>query len=77
MHTYTLSELRIGQTESFDVSITQHMIDAFYEVTGDENPLHRDPQHAAEWGVQQLRILWTSYGIIPVNFGWNDAVRSP
>jgi len=64
MHTYTLSELRIGQTESFDVSITQHMIDAFYEVTGDENPLHRDPQHAAEWGFSSC----VSYGLLTASF---------
>jgi 3-hydroxybutyryl-CoA dehydratase len=40
------SELAIGQTSSKIIPITQEMISAFAEVTGDHNPLHTDTDYA-------------------------------
>lgn len=50
MREYRFEEIEIGLEESFTVPITRGMEDAFREMTGDENPLHRDDAYAREIG---------------------------
>ena len=39
MNDYRYEDLKIGMTESFDVSITEQMLETFRQLSGDENPL--------------------------------------
>ena len=48
MNEYTLSEIEIGMKASFQREITTEMEDAFRQISGDENPLHRDDEFAGE-----------------------------
>lgn len=43
-------EIQKGVHRSFDVGITEEMIDAFAALSGDKNPLHMDHVFAAEYG---------------------------
>ncbi len=42
-----LEDLEIGQTAELRRTVTEHDIEAFAEVTGDENPVHLDEAYAA------------------------------
>lgn len=46
MNTYLYENLSIGMTEKFSVQITESMIKAFRNITGDINPLHTDERFA-------------------------------
>ena len=46
MNRYTYNELAVGQSESFDVVITESMIKSFLDITADNNPLHTDEAYA-------------------------------
>lgn len=48
MKEYTISEIEIGMRESFQKKITKEMEDAFREISGDNNPLHKDDEFAME-----------------------------
>lgn len=50
MNEYILSDISIGMKESFQHEITAEMEDRFREITGDNNPLHRDDEFAREIG---------------------------
>ena len=50
MNEYTLSEIETGLEASFTRTITAEMEDAFREISGDDNPLHRDDEFARETG---------------------------
>ncbi len=50
MNEYRYQELDIGHKETFRVTITREMEDAFRQITGDSNPLHRDDAFALEAG---------------------------
>ena len=43
---YTIDEINIGLEKSFDVKITQKMINDFAHLSGDYNPLHMDKNFA-------------------------------
>ena len=43
---YTIDEIDIGLEKSFQVTITQKLIDDFAELSGDHNPLHTDKNFA-------------------------------
>ncbi len=45
MHTY--ESLEVGQSYSVDREITAEDVRAFADITGDDNPLHVDPEYAA------------------------------
>lgn len=47
---YRYEEIEVGQTESFEVAITEEMMDSFRALTGDVNPLHKDEDYAKEKG---------------------------
>lgn len=50
MNEYEFSDLKIGQTESFEVVITEDMENIFRMLTGDINPLHQDDEYAKQIG---------------------------
>lgn len=50
MNHYTLAEITPGLTESFTVTVTPEMMDAFYAITGDNSPIHMDADYAAARG---------------------------
>ena len=50
MNHYKLSELSVGMTESFTVTVTEEMLDAFRGYSGDLNPLHNDEEYARARG---------------------------
>lgn len=57
MNTYRYEDMEIGMTESFSKEITEEMMEAFMEHTGDDNPLHRDPAYAKEHGFED-RVVY-------------------
>lgn len=50
MNVYRIQDLSVGMKESFTVTITEPMMVKFFEITGDDNPLHRDPEFARKQG---------------------------
>ncbi len=47
---YTLTELRVGMSESFCVTVTDEMMAQFFAITGDCSPIHLDADYAANRG---------------------------
>ena len=64
MNHYTLSELAVGQSESFTVTVTQEMMEDFYRLTGDDSPIHRSEEYAAGRGYPG-RVV---YGMLGASF---------
>ena len=50
MNEYVLSDIQIGMKEAFQRQITLEMENMFREISGDENPLHKDDEFAREIG---------------------------
>lgn len=50
MNSYTLSELTVGATERFTVEITAEKMELFYQLTGDNSPIHMDEAYAKQRG---------------------------
>ena len=50
MNSYKISDLTIGHTEYFHVTITEYMMNNFIEISGDTNPLHSDKIFANQYG---------------------------
>lgn len=50
MNELTLADLREGQRASFTARLTGDMLDTFTRLSGDENPLHTDADHARTLG---------------------------
>lgn len=48
MNDYCFSDIRIGMKESFQREITSEMEDMFRQLSGDENPLHKQDDFATE-----------------------------
>lgn len=48
MNEYTFAEILPGMKESFEKEITSEMETAFREISGDDNPLHKDDGFARE-----------------------------
>ena len=46
MNHYTLADMKPGLTESFTVTVTPEMMDAFAAITGDISPIHMDDAYA-------------------------------
>lgn len=64
MNHYTLAEMQPGLTESFTVTITQEMMDAFLQLTGDCSPIHVDEEYAKGRGYPG-RVV---YGMLGASF---------
>lgn len=64
MNTYRYEEIEIGMTEQFSVEITEKMVHAFTEISGDTNPLHIDQDYAQSNGYPD-RVV---YGGVTASF---------
>ena len=64
MNAYTYEQIRNGQNESFEVTITSHMMSLFNEITGDTNPLHCDVEYAVSRGYSGQVV----YGMLTASF---------
>ena len=64
MNSYTLADITPGMTESFTVTVTEAMMDAFYAVSGDNSPIHMDADYAAGRGYPG-RVV---YGMLGASF---------
>jgi 3-hydroxybutyryl-CoA dehydratase len=52
MNEYRWADLRVGLSHEFQVTLTPEMLSAFSALSGDNNPLHIDPQYARAAGFQ-------------------------
>lgn len=50
MNRYSLEDINVGMTESFERTISAEMLEKFRDITGDINPLHNDKDYAHERG---------------------------
>ncbi len=64
MNHYKYEELEIGHKESFEVEITEEMLDSFRKITGDMNPLHRDDEFARSKGMD----AHAAFGMLTASF---------
>ena len=51
--TFTFDEIQIGLKKSFEIKITEHMLNSFSELSGDHNPLHMDKEYAKSTGFDE------------------------
>lgn len=64
MNNYTIDDIEIGLKESFKVTVTEDMMQAFLNITGDVNPLHNDEVFAREKGYAGKVV----YGLLTSSF---------
>ena len=64
MNNYRFEDLKIGQEESFSVTVTEEMMRLFLELSGDTNPLHNDDEFAISQGYQNKVV----YGLLTTSF---------
>lgn len=64
MNHYTLADMIPGLTESFTVTVTEEMMDAFKAITGDCSPIHVDAEYAQGRGYPG-RVV---YGMLGASF---------
>lgn len=64
MNRYRFEDLKVGLTASFDASVTEEMLDAFANISGDTNPLHVDGDYAASRGFDGR----VAYGLLTSSF---------
>ena len=64
MNRYTLSELTAGTMEHFSVTVTREMMERFFTITGDQNPLHQDEAYAKQCGYPGTVV----YGMLTASF---------
>lgn len=64
MNHYTLAEMTPGLTESFTVTVTEEMMQAFERLTGDCSPIHVDETYAKVRGYGG-RVV---YGMLGASF---------
>lgn len=64
MNHYTLADMTPGLTESFTVTVTEEMMDAFKAITGDCSPIHVDADYAHGRGYPG-RVV---YGMLGASF---------
>ena len=50
MNHYTLADITVGMTESFSFDVTEEKMRLFYDLTGDDSPIHMDEAYAAGRG---------------------------
>lgn len=67
MNAYKLAELSVGMKESFEKEITLEMENAFREISGDDNPLHRDDEFAREIGEGKFKGH-AAFGMLTASF---------
>lgn len=66
MNEYKYADIAVGLVESFSRTITERMEDAFREITGDENPLHKDDEFARS--VSNAYKGHVAFGLLTASF---------
>lgn len=64
MNHWKYAELKTGHEESFQITVTESMMEQFYAITADQNPLHQDVEYAKEKGFSD-RVV---YGMLTAGF---------
>ena len=64
MKEYRFDDCDIGTNESFTVEVTESMMALFQVVSGDENPMHLDGEHAKGHGYENPLV----YGMLTSSF---------
>jgi len=64
MNFYTLKDIKVGTSESFQVQVTKEMHDSFTASTGDINPMHIDKEWANDHGFNDVLV----YGMLTASF---------
>ena len=64
MNEYRFEDLEIGKTESFEITVTEEMMNSFLNISGDTNPLHNDEQFAKDQGYDNKVV----YGLLTTSF---------
>lgn len=57
MRAYGIKDITVGMSESFQVNITEDMMQKFFDITGDENPLHMSGDFAKSRGFED-RVVY-------------------
>ena len=57
MNHYTLSELHVGLSAEFSYEVTPEKMALFFELTGDDSPIHMDADYAAQRGYEN-RVMY-------------------
>lgn len=61
MNHYTLSELHVGLSDEFSYEVTPEKMALFFELTGDDSPIHMDADYAAQRGYEN-RVMYGMLG---------------
>lgn len=61
MNHYTLSELHVGLSAEFSYKVTPEKMALFFELTGDDSPIHMDADYAAQRGYEN-RVMYGMLG---------------
>jgi 3-hydroxybutyryl-CoA dehydratase len=64
MNSFTLGDISVGLTQSFDTVVTEDMLGKFLEISGDTNPLHVDLGYALSKGFKDKVV----YGLLTSAF---------
>ena len=64
MNEYKFEDIKIGLNKEFKVSITEEMMEMFYKITGDNNPLHNNLDYAKSKGFNEKVV----YGMLTSSF---------
>ena len=64
MNHYVFEDLTLGLEHFFDVTITAAMLERFYDISGDSNPLHIDSAYAKAKGFPDQVV----YGMLTASF---------
>lgn len=64
MNEYKYSDLTEGMSESFQVKVTEQMLEQFRQITGDINPLHGIKEFAQERGYRDQVV----FGMLTASF---------
>lgn len=60
----TFDQIEIGQTDEFHHQVTESDLDAFCNLTGDDNPLHMDVEYASKTNFKE-RVV---HGMLTASF---------
>ncbi|WP_299125667.1 MaoC/PaaZ C-terminal domain-containing protein [uncultured Tenacibaculum sp.] len=64
MKTYSFLDIKIGLKHSFEVEVNEERMRKFYEISGDNNPMHIDEDYAKTKGMKD-RVV---YGMLTSSF---------
>lgn len=64
MNAYAFEDFEVGLSASFTVEITEKMMERFYEICRDKNPMHMDEEYAVKHGYKSRLV----YGMLTAAF---------